>query len=146
MKQKFLDEMGRLIPQIHRALARKGSGVLTKGTITVPQMVLLEFVNEKHMCTVTDIAKNMGITKSAITGLTDRLIRSNLITRTRGIKDRRIVLISLTSKGKTAILRLLQERDNTIRKAFEGLTDKERGLYLELLRKMYGNLVKTNEV
>jgi len=146
MKQKFIDEMGRLIPMIHRALAKKGSRVLTKGNITVPQTILLEILKEKHMCTVSDIAKDMGITKSAITGLTDRLIRSNLIIRTRGVKDRRIVIISLTVKGKTAIFRLIHEREDILKQAFRGLTDKERALYLKLLKKVYDTIVRKDHV
>jgi len=84
----------------------------------------------------------MGITTSAVTGLTDRLIRAKFISRVRGIKDRRIVLVSLTDKGKDVVKKLQLYREKTVRKAFRNLTEKEQTEYLRLIRKIYEGLVK----
>ncbi|GAG83437.1 unnamed protein product [marine sediment metagenome] len=142
MEKKFLDELSEFMPKMMREFAKRRSNALTKGIITVPQLVLLEIVSEKNMCTMTDLAKNIGITTSAVTGLTDRLMRSKLITRSRGIKDRRIVIISLTEKGKNLIKKLLHQREQMIKKAFGGLTVEERKTYLKLIRKMYDSVIK----
>ncbi|MCK4252370.1 MarR family transcriptional regulator [candidate division WOR-3 bacterium] len=142
MEKKFLDELHKYLPTIQKELVKGGSSALTKGEITLPQMFLLQIVFEKNMCTMTDLSKNIGITKSAVTGLTDRLIRSKLIARTRGIKDRRIVIISLTEKGKNLIKKVLNEHQQMIKKAFSPLTHKEQEIYLDLIKKIYKGLVK----
>ncbi len=142
MEKKLFDELNKFLPAIQKELVKKGASALTKGTITIPQMLLLQIVFAKNMCTMTDLSKNMGITKSAVTGLTDRLIRSKLTIRTRGIKDRRIVIISLTEKGKNLIKKILSERQQMIKKAFSVLTRKEQETYLNLIRKVYNGLVK----
>lgn len=142
MEKKFLDELNKYLPTIQKKLIKGGSSALTKGEITLPQMLLLQIVFEKNMCTMTDLSKNMGITKSAVTGLTDRLIRSKLIARTRGIKDRRIVIISLTEKGKHLIKKVINEHQQMIKEAFSPLTRKEREIYLDLIKKIYKGLVK----
>lgn len=142
MERKFIDELTKFMPKMMREFAKRRSNALTKGTITVPQMILLEIAFEKNMCTMSDLAKSIGVTTSAVTGLTDRLIRAKLITRTRGIKDRRIVIISLSEKGKNLIKKILNERQQMIKKAFGNLTHKERETYLKLIKKVYGGLVK----
>lgn len=142
MERKFIDELTTFMPKMMREFAKRRSNALTKGTITVPQMLLLEIVFGKNMCTMSDLAKSTGVTTSAVTGLTDRLIRAKLITRTRGVKDRRIVIISLSEKGKNLIRKILNERQQMIKKAFGNLTHKEQETYLNLIKKVYGGLIK----
>ena len=142
MESKFINELTKFMPKMMREFAKQRSSALTKGTITIPQMILLEIVFEKNMCTMSDLAKSIGVTTSAVTGLTDRLIRAKLVTRIRGIKDRRIVIISLSEKGKNLTKKILNERQQMIKKAFGTLTHKERETYLKLIKKVYGGLVK----
>ena len=135
-------EITKILPRLLREFSKSLSNPLAAGAVTVPQLVLLEVLREKGMSTMSSVAKLMGITTSAVTGLADRLIRAKFISRVRGIKDRRIVLVSLTDKGKDVIKKLQQHREKTIKKAFSNLTEKEQAEYLRLIQKIYEGLVK----
>ena len=74
------------------------------------QLFLLKFVHKRQSCTTSDIAKGFGITLGAVTGLVDRLYKSELVSRTRSEQDRRLVLIQLTSKGIEELQRFEQQR------------------------------------
>lgn len=142
MDKKFFNELCKSMPKMRRELMMRHSNALTKGEITIPQMILLEIVNDKKMCTVSYIAKNMGITLSAVTGLADRLVRVKLITRARGINDRRLVLVSLTEKGKNVLNNVLSSSRDILKKSFEVLTAAEQEEYLRLIKKIYSGLMK----
>ena len=56
MKEKSLDEfykkMDDLMPKLIRESVRRGADEVTKGVITVPQMLILEILNKKEECMV----------------------------------------------------------------------------------------------
>ena len=142
MASDVVVKITKILPRLLREFSKSFSNPLTAGAVTVPQLVLLEVLREQGMSTMSSVAKLMGITTSAVTGLADRLIRAKFISRVRGIKDRRIVLVSLTDKGKDVVKKLQLYREKTVRKAFRNLTEKEQTEYLRLIRKIYEGLVK----
>ncbi|QHW34806.1 MarR family transcriptional regulator [Paenibacillus rhizovicinus] len=64
---------------------------------------VLKYLHRVETCKVNDVAKLLGITSGAATGLTDKLVSLGLIERTRPEEDRRVVLLSLTESGKETI-------------------------------------------
>ena len=142
MENKIVDELMSYMPKMLKVFTRQHNDVLFKGTVTVPQLVFMQSVFEKGMSTMTDIAKAMGVTKAAATGLADRLIKSKLITRSRGIKDRRIVLISLTEKSKILLKKFIEDRKKIVKRAFSMLSKDEQVTYLKLARKVFTGLMK----
>lgn len=139
MGSKTLDELMRVLPEMQREIIKRFiSDPLIKGTITIQQMILMEILSPNKAVTVTDIAKAMTITKSAVTGLSDRLVKSSLISRKRGADDRRVVLIVLTSKGRRLIENVVAKKHAFIRKIFTCLTESEQKVYLKLVRKIFG--------
>ena len=57
--------------------------------------------------------------------------------RVRSEEDRRVVLVSLTEKGKRAYAHHKKFHDEMIQEVLEGLSDEEQ----EVLRKSLGNLL-----
>ncbi len=67
------------------------------------QLYLLKFLHNRGVCKSSDIAREFGVTLGAVTGLIDRLLKLGLVSRKRSEKDRRMVLIELTGKGKETV-------------------------------------------
>lgn len=57
---------------------------------------------------LTDAAKIIGITSSALTGTADRLAKLGLAERAFDSEDRRIIRICITNKGRELLSRLNQ--------------------------------------
>lgn len=74
------------------------------------QIIVLMYLHHAETCRVNDVAKVLGITSGAATGLTDRLVALGLIERTRLDDDRRVVQLSLTAKGKETIEQTREQR------------------------------------
>lgn len=58
---------------------------------------------------MTDIARKMGHSTAAATGLVDRLEKLGYMERTHAIDDRRKVMVRVTSKGLDLVSRLRDE-------------------------------------
>ena len=63
---------------------------------------------------MTDIARKMGHSTAAATGLVDRLEKLGYMERTHAIDDRRKVLVRVTSKGLELVSRLRDELQSQI--------------------------------
>ncbi len=110
---------------------------LTKGRITMPQLVILELLNKKGTLIMSELAGSLSITTSAVTGLIDRMIKANLVMRSRDEKDRRIVKVTLIPKGRQVIENILRERKKVLLDIFGKFTQNERQQYLKIIEKMY---------
>lgn len=140
--REFAKEVLTVFPSIHAKVLKGQPAVLKKGKITISQMVLLELVHAKKECKMTDVSKVLGVTKSAVTGLTDRLLSMGLLRRTRLRVDRRIVKIRLTPKGINIANKLKNYKLKMIRRLFATISQKERTQYLDILKKIQKNIQK----
>lgn len=139
---EFYRKMEALLPNLMREFAKRGGKELLKGKVSVPQMFILEILSQGDERIMSELASALSITTSAVTGLIDRMIKTGLVTRTRGVKDRRLVKIKIAKKGKTLIENILNQRRQMLRDAFGKLEEAERKKYLEILEKVYKVLTR----
>lgn len=83
----------RLITQVyHPLLAQHG--------LTYPQYLVLLVLWEKDTQPVNDIARRLLLETNTVTPLLQRMEKEGILTRTRGKKDARQMIVSLTREGK----------------------------------------------
>ena len=68
--------------------------------ITYPQYLVLLVLWEKDQQPVNDIAKRLLLETNTVTPLLQRMEKMGIVVRTRGDKDKRQQIVSLTDKGK----------------------------------------------
>ena len=68
--------------------------------VSVPQLLCLLTLHENGSLPPSQIAKNMMVGSSTMTGIIDRLEQKQLVNRVRNSPDRRMITISLTEGGK----------------------------------------------
>ena len=137
--QKFSRELVEIMPVIYKEFARREDNELTKGKISCPQMVTLDYVLRRARVNMKDIARHLGVQMSSATTLVDRLIRQKMLMRHRDEEDRRLVRVTITPKGRKVVEQILNQKRRSIRGVFSVLTDSERGHYLKILRKVYSH-------
>jgi len=86
--------------------------------------------------TVTDVAKELGITLSAVTAGANRMSKNGLLRRFRDDGDRRVVWMELTAAGKHAVQTYLSARDYTLEKFFGCLSDDDRADLYRIMQKL----------
>jgi DNA-binding MarR family transcriptional regulator len=90
--------------------------------------------------TMKQIAETLGVAVSTPTRTVDHLIEKGLVTRSVGKKDRRQLLIELTSKGKKLVEDMDKEGLIMTRKMLENLEDEEVESLKNILLKISENI------
>lgn len=109
---------------------------LNKDNISFAQFFLLSYLSTSKELTMTDIARKMGHSTAAATGLVDRLEKLGYMERTHAIDDRRKVLVRITPKGVDLVGRLRDELQNRIADAMEETQASDVSSFMTTYRKL----------
>ncbi|MGJ8657303.1 MAG: MarR family winged helix-turn-helix transcriptional regulator [Akkermansiaceae bacterium] len=82
---------------------------LNKGNVSFPQFFLLTYLSSEEYLTMSDIAKKMGHSTAAATGLVDRLEKLNYVERVHAAEDRRKIMVRITSHGVDLVSKMRGE-------------------------------------
>lgn len=93
--------------------------------LTLPQFFVLMIVNAKNNCKMSELAKELSLNFGTATGIVDRLVRDGYLKRERDEKDRRIVRIYLTDKGKDIIAKIHEKRQEKLVSLLEKFEEKD---------------------
>ncbi|NOX99963.1 MAG: MarR family transcriptional regulator [Verrucomicrobia bacterium] len=100
------DELADFIMFTQRSFLLDLSNELNDGHVSYAQFFLLGYLAKEEYLTMTDIAKKMGHSTAAATGLVDRLEKLGYVQRLHAADDRRKVMVQITKKGIDLVKRL----------------------------------------
>jgi len=83
------------------------------------------------------IAKKMGHTTAAASGLVARLENLGYVVRSVARDDRRKVMVCITPKGSALVRRIREEMVGNLMKVLEHLTRDEQQAWLQIYTKIY---------
>jgi DNA-binding MarR family transcriptional regulator len=110
--------------------------------ITPVQAMVLAFLSEEDRITAGELGKKIELDSATLTGLLDRLEAARLITRQGNPDDRRSIKIHLTPQGRKTGREaggLIEEANREFLATF---TNSEKGLLMDLIKKMRGQPVR----
>ena len=131
---RFMEMMFKLMLDHHRKQADELD-------LTMPQAQALKILRAGPLCT-GELAVRLRISAPAVTQLTDRLTRKQLIERRAVDGDRRSVLVALTPKGRRAVDRFRERRNTIFSGAMAELDQEDRASVVFALAKVVGALEK----
>lgn len=90
--------------------------------LTMPQVrVLFELVEEEGERSAGELAEALSVAPPTITGLTDRLVKQNLVQRREDPRDRRVVRLALTDEGRALTAEIAEQAGAYLREVFDTL-------------------------
>ncbi|PKN71060.1 MAG: MarR family transcriptional regulator [Deltaproteobacteria bacterium HGW-Deltaproteobacteria-12] len=125
-----------------RLTTRLDQALLEAAGITAAQSGALYYLKENDGCLFTELSGALGLDKSAITGLVDRLENKKLVERRLTPADRRAISIVLTDAGRDAANRCLKVTKEFNRAITEGLSEQEIEAFSKILQKIIGKFSK----
>jgi DNA-binding MarR family transcriptional regulator len=118
----------------------KTNNWLREKQITFVQSKALLLLSEKENQTLSQLSDGLSRTRCTVTGLVDRLEGKGLVRRKRSRKDRRLIYVSLTDKGRELSAELKEKVVPEISKLGEKimgmLTDSEVAALYSALGKL----------
>jgi DNA-binding MarR family transcriptional regulator len=107
---------------VSHAFARK----LELRGVTVAEWVMLREMFEGDTVAPSEIAARMGMTRGAISKLTDRLVQKEFVTQAPGKGDRRYQVLRLTAAGRALVPKLAALADQNDAEFFSHMKPGER--------------------
>lgn len=109
---------------------------LTTKDVTVAEWVVMRTLYGKDPMPPSQVAKEIGMTRGAITKLADRLAAKSLIVRRASREDRRAQTLALTPQGSRLVPELAALADRNDAEFFDHLTAAERVSLESLLKRI----------
>ena len=97
---------------------------------------LVAVLGHKSSAIMSDLAGMLNVPLSTATHTVDKLVAKGLVERGRADRDRRIVLVELSEKGRQLHQSCLECQLAMGRTMLEALSPGEREIFLELMVKM----------
>ncbi len=101
--------------------------------MTVAQWVVLRTLYDSSGVTLNEVAQAVGVDKSSLSRMVERLVHKGLVNRFEG-GDRRSVGISLTASGKRIVLQLAAIADENDQAFFLTLSPRQREEFLKTIK------------
>ena len=104
--------------------------------VTANDMHVIEAIGMEEAKNMTSVARSLKVTTGTLTIAVNSLVKKGYVERVRSEEDRRVVLISLSEKGKRAYLHHRKFHDQMIDAVVEELTEEEQQVLERALRKL----------
>lgn len=93
----------RSLRRITRAIDLHSRKLTNTFGLTGPQLVCLRTIGQLKKTTHSTLSAEVALSQGTVSGIVDRLVTRQLVTRERNPKDRRQVTVSLTEAGEALI-------------------------------------------
>lgn len=104
--------------------------------VTTDQYIILQFINQHESTTASEIAQAFYVGRSAITAIVNRLVEKELIVRKRSEKDRRIVSLMLSERGKKIVKATEEEIYRVLEDKLSHFNVEDIELFLHSIEKL----------
>lgn len=108
---------------------------------THAQAAILHVLSREGDLGVKALASRLAMTPSAVTQLTDALVRAKLLDRREDSRDRRRICLGLTAKGRVELAKMRKSQVAAFEAFYRPLSDAD----LRLLWRLHRKLVETSE-
>ena len=104
--------------------------------ISYNDMHIIEAVGIEEPRNMKTVAKLMSVTTGTLTRAVDGLVEHGYVTRTRSEKDKRVVYLTLTARGKAAYARHKRFHEEMIANAKANLSEEELAILIRSLNQL----------
>lgn len=101
--------------------------------ISVNDMHIIEVIGLNVTKNMSSVAKQLSITVGTLTIAINNLVKKGYVNRVRSEKDRRVVLLSLSNKGKKAFLHHANFHKELINETIKNLNEEEIDVFIKAL-------------
>ncbi len=104
--------------------------------LTGPQLAVVKMLESLGDVSLSELSERIRSQNSTVTGIIDRMQRGGLVLRARSSRDRRVIHIKLTSKGRELARAVPLQPAEILRGALESLSPEDTRALLGILSKL----------
>jgi MarR family 2-MHQ and catechol resistance regulon transcriptional repressor len=132
------EEIIQQIFKLDNMLRRVGNRIAGVMGATQQQWAVLTILNEAgpNGLPLSDLGRNLDVTKGNITGLIDRMERDGLARRKDDPRDRRVIRAMITPKGRKILKDIQPVKNEWWQRIFAGFSGREKKELESMLDRM----------
>lgn len=104
--------------------------------ISINDMHIIDAIGIGESKNMSTVAKAMSVTVGTLTTAINNLVKKGYVSRVRSTEDKRVVLLTLTPKGKSAYKRHADFHQKMVLTVMEGMEDQEMDVLVSALTKL----------
>ena len=136
VKKETVEQLVELQRRIDRDRRQYELDAWMRLHLGIGQLKTLFFISNRGATTTGKLATALKVTPTNVTGIIDRLLEKNLITRTGDPDDRRVLLLRTTPQGDELVAELRQKRRERMSELFSRLSEEEAAVVAQGLKIM----------
>ena len=136
-----VDRLADFVLFTQRSCILNLSSELQKGKVSYPQFFLLTYLSSEDYLTMSDIAKKMGHSTAAATGLVDRLEKIGYVERLHAAEDRRKIMVRITGQGTQLVAKMRKEIATDLAGLLASMDEEENENMQHAQRAMNGRAI-----
>lgn len=124
MRINYVNEIENALRRINRVLNKDLKKEMMKLDLSLSHFYILTTLYKEEKMSSGDVAESLGVANATITSLVDKFVKLSYVKRRRDKKDRRVVLVELTEKGKEVAEKLLSLRRKRLAEILKRLPEE----------------------
>ena len=137
-------EVKNLFSGISTEMVKNSVGIMGFA-VNMSQLKAMTAFSEDSLLSMGELCKMANIKMPSMTEVVDRFEKEGILERIRDNKDRRVVKVKMTAKGKKMHKEVLKRRANELTKMFGVLTTEDRTRLVDSLKNVSEILIKVTE-
>jgi DNA-binding MarR family transcriptional regulator len=102
--------------------------------ISMPQLHLLMWLQERGLMTVSELAHILGVSPPSASAFVDRMEESGLVTRERDREDRRVVHVRIEPRGRDLLEEIMGMHREELQQLLGQMSDEELSCFVTAIR------------
>ncbi|MBU1045066.1 MAG: MarR family transcriptional regulator [Candidatus Omnitrophica bacterium] len=141
--EEYVEQVIQVLPQVIRWFHMNRANALTKAQLNPAQFFVLDIISDLGAQKMSQLAKKLTVSLPAVTRIVDKLYGEKMVERIIGEKDRRIIEVKITPKGKKIVNEFRKQRQQALKDIFTKLCEKDRQDYLRILHTLNNMTLQT---
>jgi DNA-binding MarR family transcriptional regulator len=140
-----VDRLNLILPQIIKRFHAVPSRPHSTPAMSVPQLRMLLLLDTEGGSTMGELARRASVTMPTATSSINALVSGRYVSRRRSPTDRRVVLVSLTARGREVLERFRAERRERLAAIFGKIHAADQARFVEAFETILDVLRKLDE-
>lgn len=130
--QRCAGELLACVPAVMRCI-RQEMRSHRRSQLSIPQFRALIFASVRERPSLSDLAEHLGLSLPAASRMVDLLVRRGLLQRLDGVRDRRLISLVATRKGKSEFRRARSATQSALARRLNEISTDDR---LQVIRSL----------
>ena len=136
-KEQLMNAMFNLVRAINKEADRCGK---ESGGFNEKEQIILHYLGKNEDVKMSDLAGVIDAPISTVTSIVNKLVENDLLNRTHSVEDRRIINVSLTSKGRSIFKKIHAQKDELSNIILSKLNEKEQAAMVKYVNVLASSL------